>query len=168
MSRFSLYFRLPSNRRTSVCWSREGIPVRRISVGAALLIGAALLATDARAGATVDLVFVGRNGTPIALTDTVGALPCDTLTMALLLRNDVRLSLAIFALNDALDGDDELDVMNAIEWAGLPSFGPPEFGPFVPVTPTFVGPFRGQMRSIGGAPLPIAGGLFAGGYQMGT
>src|SRR5262245_32405844 len=142
--------------------------MRPAPVAASILTGLALLDGEARAGATIDLLFVGRNGGAIAPTDSVSAAPGDTLTLALRLRNDVRLSLAFFSLSYDLDGDDELDVVNALEWAGFSFFGPPCFVCFPPPsTATFVGPFRGQPRSPG-ATLPIAGGAFAGGYQMGT
>jgi hypothetical protein len=142
--------------------------VRR-TVAASILFSASLLAGDARAGATVDLLFVGRNGGPVAPTDTVVALPGDTLRMALRVRNDQSFSMTFFSLSYDLDEGDELDVVSAVEWAGLPFFGPPCSLCFPPAsTSTFVGPFRGQMRSTGGLPLPVAGGAFAGGYQVGT
>src|SRR5262245_39240807 len=143
--------------------------MRPAPVAASILTGLALLDGEARAGATIDLLFVGRNGGAIAPTDSVSAAPGDTLTMALRLRNDVRLSLAFYSLSYDLDGDDELDVVSAVEWAGFSFFGPPPcficFPP--PSTETFVGPFRGQIQRQGG-PLPVAAGIFAGGYQMGT
>jgi hypothetical protein len=131
-----------------------------------------LLASDSRAGATVDRLVVGRNGAAIAATNAVDVSPGDTLTMALLLRNDQPLSAGIFSLGYDLGGDDELDVIAAIGWAGFPFFGPvpcPEFCipsppnlPPIGVTPTFVGSFGGA------GSLPPAGGAFAGGYQVGT
>jgi hypothetical protein len=87
-----------------------------LSAGAAL----ALLAGQARAGATVDLLFVARNGGPIAPTDTVTASPGDTLEMAVRLTNDEALTLSVFSIAYDLDGDDELDVISAFQWIGLP------------------------------------------------
>lgn len=160
-------------------------PELRLLFGASILIGA-LLARDSRAGATVDLLFVGRNGGAIAPTDSVVALPGDTLTMAVLLRNDEPLIYASFALNYDLDADDELDIVSAFQWRGvrigkgltdlfvpydLLGFGlaprPDGRGQTVPPTTTFVGSFQGQtLNSL--RTLPPSAGAFAGGYQMGT
>jgi hypothetical protein len=151
-------------------------PVLRLLFGASILVGA-LLARDSHAGATVDLLFVGRNGGAIAPTDSVFALPGDTLTMVVLLHNDEALTAAWFSLNYDVDGDDELDVVSAFQWRGLAihksgtDFFAPGFSTVEPFrsTATFVGSFQGITRNFWGPrTLPPSGGAFAGGYQMGT
>jgi hypothetical protein len=140
----------------------------------AALLGLSGSLREARASATVDLLFIGRNGTPTAVTNEVDALPTDTLTMAIFMRNAAVLSAATFSVVYDLDADDELDVVGAFEWTGVrvgpdpdDSFGPPTgVGP-LPPTSTFAGRFRGVARTPS-ALLPPAGGTFAGGYQMGT
>jgi hypothetical protein len=134
------------------------------------LVGGGSPARDASAGATVDLLFVGVNGAPIAPTDTVTATAGTVLTMAVLLRNDQSLIAATFSLQYDLDGDNELDVVSAFAWQGFggvigPFFQPP---PLLPPTPTSIGPFGGLAGLPAPLPLPPAGGAFAGGYQMGT
>jgi hypothetical protein len=148
------------------------------------LVGLGGFVNDARAGATVDLLFVGHNGNPIPSTNCAvvgGAQPgChpvsvgDTLTMALLMRNDQTLTVMVYSLNYDLDGDNELDVISQFQWGGVPInakgtdfFAP--IGPFSPTTATFVGSFQGSTTNFSGPRvLPAAGGAFAGGYQMGT
>ena len=132
----------------------------------------ALLAGDARAGATVDLLFVGINGLAIAATDTVNASAGDVLEMAVVMRNDEPLTAASYSLNYDLDGDNELDVLGAFLWRGVAlnksgTMGFVPISPLSPVTATFVGSFQGFSNFVL-APLPPAGGAFAGGYQMGT
>lgn len=144
-------------------------------VGASILVGMALLAGDSRAGATVDLLFVGRNGTAIAPTASVDALPGETFTMAVLMRNDEPLTAAVFSLDYDLGGDDELDIVSAFQWFGVPlnaletaSFSPLSRDSFS-TTPNFAGPFQGVTNSFSPVrALPRAAGPFAGGYQMGT
>jgi hypothetical protein len=145
---------------------------RRLFAAASILIGVALLSSDSRAGATVDLLFVARNYAPIAPTDSVGALPGDRFTMAVLLRNDEPITAAIFSLNYDLDGDNELDVVSVSQWIGvriafpaLDFFRP--LGPPRAVTSTFVGSFNSATNNFART-LPPAGGAFAGGYEMGT
>jgi hypothetical protein len=138
---------------------------------------------DARAGATIDLLFVGHNGNPIAPTNCAisggtdpGCHPVNTgdaLTMAAIMRNDQTLTIAIFSLNYDLGGDNELDVVSVFQWGGLPInkqatdfFAPP--GPLSPTTATFAGSFQGATTNFTPRLLPVAGGAFAGGYQMGT
>ena len=139
-----------------------------------LMATLALLGSDARAGATVDLLFVGRNFNPIAPIDTVSVAPGDFLTMVVLMRNDEPLAIAIFSLNYDLDGDDELDVVSAFQWQGVRIATPPPdfFRPLAglrPNTATFVGSFQGATTNFSPTRrLPPAGGAFAGGYQMGT
>jgi hypothetical protein len=141
---------------------------------ATLLLGLGAPAREASAGATVDLLFVGRNGSPIAATDGLAASPGDELTMAVMMRNDQPLTLAVFSLNYDLDGDDELDVVSAFQWRGIPInksatdfFAP--IGAMNPTTSTFVGSFQGATNNLSlPRTLPPAGGAFAGGYQMGT
>ncbi len=138
------------------------------------LIGMGGFVRDARAGATIDLMFVGRNGTAIAATNTVAVNIGDTLTMAILMTNDQTLTVAIYSTRYDLDGDNELDVVSQFQWGGLPInkaatdfFAP--VGGFSPTTATFVGSFQGATTNFGlPRVLPPSGGLFAGGYQMGT
>jgi len=137
---------------------------------AAILLGAVLFASDSRAGATVDLLFIARNGGAIAPTPTVAALPGDTLTMAVRMRNDQALTAAVFSIEYDLDGDDELDVVSASQWIGvflasktLDVFTP--VAPLSPTTATFVGPFQGFSSNTS---LPRTLPPTPGGYQMGT
>ena len=139
---------------------------------------ALLGANGARAGATVDLLFVGLDGAPIAATNNLelspGSIPGSVLTMAVVVRNDEPLTIAVFSLNYDLDGDNELDVVSAFQWGGVPlnkqatDFFAPIAG-LAPTTATFVGSFQGATTNFSGPRvLPAAGGAFAGGYQMGT
>jgi len=154
---------------------------------AAVLLGIVLLGLgaaprQASAGATVDLLFIGWNGTAMAPTHTVsvtdtpgpGIHAGDTLTMAILMKNDEQLTAAVFSLNYDLDGDDNLDIVSAFQWQGLAInesgsdfFAP--IGAFNTQTPTFVGSFQGfTTNPVLPRLLPPAGGAFSGGYQMGT
>lgn len=141
------------------------------------LLLALLAVREARAGATIDLLFVGIDGSPIAPTNAIDGgyyVPGTHLTMAAFMRNDVPLTIAVFSLNYDLGGDDELDVVSVFQWGGLPInktatdfFAP--IGAFSPTTATFVGSFQGATTNFGGPRLlPPAAGAFAGGYQMGT
>jgi hypothetical protein len=138
------------------------------------LMGLGGFVRDAQAGATVDLLFVGVNGGPIVGTNTVTVSPGDTLTMAAVMRNDQTLTAAIFSLNYDLDGDNELDVVSAFGWGGVVIFkaGTDFFAPISGLDPssaTHVGSFQGATTNLSlPRVLPIAGGAFAGGYQMGT
>src|SRR5262245_21070718 len=73
----------------------------------------------ASAGATVDLLFVGHNGAPIAATNTVTAGAGDTLTMAVRFTNDQVLTASVFSLNYDLDGKSELTATSAVQWIGV-------------------------------------------------
>jgi len=134
------------------------------------LVGLGGFVRDARAGVTVDLLFVGQNGAPIAPTNTVTANVGDTLTMALRLSNDQQLTIAVFSTNYDLDLDNELDVVSQFQWGGVALnkqatdfFAP--IGGFSPTTATFVGSFQGATSNFSGPRLlPIT----PGGYQMGT
>ena len=125
-------------------------------------------ARGASAGATVDLVFVAKNGSAIAATDTVTASPGDTLKMAVRFTNDVPLTIIAFSLNYDLDGDDELDVVSVSRWLGV--FLNPSrtvafltTAPLAPITSTFIGSFDGVLNNPGSTlRLP------AGSYQIGT
>ena len=117
----------------------------------AISVVAGLVAASgtATAGVTVDLLFVARNGSAIAATDTVTADPGDTLTMAVRFTNDVPLTGIALSLNYDLDGDDELDVVRATQWAGvqLNKLSTVTFSSFQvalgPSTQTFIGSFTG-------------------------
>lgn len=150
--------------------------MRKLFVFAMLvgLVGVGGYVRDASAGATIDLHFVGVNGNPIIPTsDLIGINVSDTLTMALIMHNDQTLTAAIFSVSYDLTGE-TLDVVSAIQWGGLPinkqasDFFAPLAG-LNPISSTFVGAFQGATTNLS-LPrlLPIAGGAFAGGYQMGT
>ena len=134
------------------------------------LVGLGGFAQDANAGATIDLLFVGQNGAPIAPTSSVVAVAGDTLTMAVFLRNDEPLTQAIFSLNYDLDLNNELDVVSAFSWSGVfISKTGDRFQPFTPLDPptaTFVGSFQGATTNVAlPRTLPNSTGA---GYQMGT
>lgn len=148
------------------------------------MVGLGGFVRDASAGATVDVLFVGHNGNPIPVTDcaVVGGaqVGCqtvavgDTLTSALLMRNDQGLTIAIFSLEYDTDGDNELDMVSAFQWGGvvIAKNGTEFFAPIAgltQLTATQVGAFQGVSSNFG-LPrlLPPSGGAFAGGYQMGT
>ena len=142
------------------------------------LLGLGLPADRAAAGATVDLLFVARNGAPIAPTDSVlvGADVSvgDELTLAIRMRNDVPLTVIVFSLRYDLDGRDELELRSAFQWRGLAisNTGSDAFvpiGALSPTTSSFVGSFQGWTTNLLlPRALPAAAGAFAGGYQMGT
>lgn len=137
----------------------------------AALVGVAGSARDARAGATVDLFFIGVNGGSIGSTNTVTAdvYGGDTYTMAVLLTTDQALTVASLSLNYELEGHEVLDIVSAFVWKGLslnPS-GTIRFAPFRPLDPstaTFVGSFNGATND----QTPPIAGLPAGAYQMAT
>lgn len=146
------------------------------TVALALLLAPFGPPREARAGATVDLLFVGANGSPIAATDDLefGVDVGDVLTMAIVMRNDESLGAAFFSLHYDLGGDNELDVIAAFDWGGIAldksasDFFAPGAG-ISPATATFVGSFQGITTNFAGPRfLPPASGAFAGGYQMGT
>ena len=130
---------------------------------------------DARAGATVDLLFVGVNGGAIAATDTVAVDVGDTLTMAVLMRNDQNLALAQFGVGYDTDGDNELDIVSVVVWGGVPIAGGVMFQPIKPPSiqnPTLINSFNSALFPTLTQLLPPFGGAFAAafplGYQMGT
>lgn len=146
-----------------------------------LLLGLGMAPRPASAGATIDLLFVGHDGTPMAPTamvevvgeDRPGIHAGDVLTMALRMRNDQSLTVAVFSLNYDLDGDADLEIVKAFQWFGL-AINKQATDFFVPLgslstsTNTFVGSFQGLTTNLMPRMLPPAGGAFAGGYQMGT
>jgi len=137
------------------------------------LIGSAARVRDASAGATVDLVFVERNGSAIAPSDSVTAAAGDTLRMNLVLRNDVGLSIHGLSIHYDLDGGDELDVLRRGNWRGI-AMGPvstlyqPIPNRFSPTTASFVGSWCGTNGASTSLLLLPASGAFAGGYTIGT
>jgi len=119
---------------------------------AAALVGVGWTARDASAGATVDLLFIGQNGSPIAPTTTALAAPSDTLTMVLLITPDQLLGGAAISLSyDTDDMIDELDVVANYQWFGTPLgknskktavvYSP--IVPLLPTTATLIGSFNG-------------------------
>jgi hypothetical protein len=139
------------------------------------LVGLGGFVRDARAGATVDLLFIGVNGGSIAATNTVTVDVGDILTMAVRMRNDEAITVLVYSTNYDLDLDNELDVVTQFMWAGVAingkasDFFAPIGGGFSPTTATFVGSFQGSTTNLSlPRTLPPAGGAFAGGYQMGT
>jgi hypothetical protein len=150
--------------------------MRKLFVFAMLagLVGMGGFVRDARAGATIDLLFVGINGGPISPTSTVSLDVSDTATMALIMTNDQALTLAVFSVAYDLAGPDTMDVVSAVQWGGLTinkqasDFFAPLAG-LNPISNTFVGAFQGATTNLSlPRTLPPAGGAFAGGYQMGT
>ncbi len=154
--------------------------MRQLFVSAMLagLVGMAGFARDARAGATVDLLFVRGNGVAIAPTNTVGVGPGDTLTMAIFMRNDVPITVAIFGIGYDTDGKNELDIGSVVVWGGVPVAGS-KSARFAPITPpsTINATLINEINSATNAPPPaqplaVFGGAFAAafplGYQMGT
>ena len=133
---------------------------------------ALVAAPDARAGATVDLLCVAVDATPIPPTAAIAAAPGQTLTLGVFLRNDERIRVATFSLRYDLDGGDELDVARATQWRGVATSASGFFmngHPLHPVTASFVGSFSGFGLAFPfDSSLPPAAGAFAGGYQMGT
>jgi hypothetical protein len=93
--------------------------------------------------------------------------------MAIMMRNDQPLTVAVFSLNYDLDGDQDLSVIDAFQWGGL-AINKQATDFFVPLgalgspTATFVGSFQGLTTNLAPRMLPAAGGGFPGGYQMGT
>jgi len=158
----------------AILWN--GIVMRQLYMLMAVVIGGSLPQV-ASAGATVDLLFVGRNGSPITPTNNVGGffppsevVVSDTVTMAVVMTNDQALTAAVFSLNYDLDSRDMLNVVATFQWAGVAitatnrvRFEP--LAPLAPTTNTFVGSFQGVSgRFDPPAVLPKAGGAFAGGW----
>lgn len=142
------------------------------------LVGLGGFVREARAGVTIDLLFVGRDGGAITPTNTVTLNPGETpnLTMAVLMRNDETVAVMVYSMNYDLNLGNELDIVSQFQWEGVAlnkqstDFFAPIAG-FSPTTATFVGSFQGATSNI--APPPIrplspSAGAFAGGYQMGT
>jgi hypothetical protein len=138
------------------------------------MIGLGGFVRDARAGSTVDLLFVGINGGAIAPTDTVTVSAGDTLTMAAFMSTDQRLGISVWSLNYDLDFDNELDVVSAFQWVtgvamnktGTDFYKPVSLPPFNPLGST-----SQTMDSFQGASLNASVSLpnnAAVSYQMGT
>jgi hypothetical protein len=122
---------------------------------------------ETRAGVTVDLLFVGIDGSAISATNTVSAAPGDLLTMAVLFSNDEGLSGISLSLHYDLDGDDELDVAQQTAWGGVAinRSGTARFShlhDLQPPTATSVGSFDGVVLL--GSTLTLPPGT----YQIGT
>ena len=143
------------------------------------LVGVGGYVRNASAGATIDLVFVSKNGSAIAATDTVTAAPGDTLVMNIVMRNDVGLSGHAFSIQYDLSGtpaNHELDVVGRLNWVGIsmnktntqygPLGGP--HGGFSTTTPTFVGSWQSTNGASSNLLLLPSAGAFAGGYTIGT
>ena len=130
-------------------------------------------ALDARAGATVDLLFVQIDGGAIPPTDSLPlcCTPGTQLGMVAVMRNDVALSSHAFSLNYDLLGRNELDVVHTGNWAGIAidaqggRYAPT--GGLAPPTATFVGSYTGARSGSSGG-LPPAAGAFASGYVVGS
>jgi len=142
------------------------------------LVGMGGLVRDARAGATVDLLFVGTTGAGVTGSNIIYAAPGDTLTMAVLMRNDVPLSFAQFMIVYDLPGPtNELDIVSVVVWGGVPVAGAKgaKFAPIAPpslITQTVISSFNSAVPPPPALPLAPFGGAFAAafpdGYQMGT
>ena len=125
-------------------------------------------AKHASAGATVDLLFVSKNGGAIAATDTVTAAAGDVLVMQVRFANDEPLTGIAFSLNYDLDGKSELGVTTQTQWVGVAlnkgnTVGFRPLGALQPPTATFVGSFNGALNNPGST-LRLA----PGNYQIGT
>jgi len=138
------------------------------------LVAAGGFATDASAGATIDLVFVKVDGVAIAPTNNlVGLTPGQTLEMNIVMRNDEGLSGHAFSINYDLGGGDVLDVLKRGAWVGIAmnknnvQYAPIP-GAFSPTTPTFVGSWNSTNGASTNLLLLPAAGAFAGGYAIGT
>ena len=135
------------------------------------MVGLGGFARDASAGSTVDILFVGVNGGSISATNTVTAAPGTTLTMALRMRTDQPLTIAVFSLNYDTDGDNELDMISAFQWSGVAivKAGSDFFAPVGAMnlpTNTTVGSFQGGTTNVAlPRTLPGNGAVS---YQMGT
>jgi hypothetical protein len=141
------------------------------------LVFATSFVPEARAAATIDLLFTSQNGFPIAPTDTVTPAPGDTLVMSVIMRNSVALTAAVFSVDFGL-ADQELNVLSAVQWAGLRinmtvGFNRDHFQPYIPLSPTVesqpgtpgtVRSFQGLTTNVSLPRVLGAGGT----YQMGT
>jgi hypothetical protein len=144
------------------------------------LVGPGGFARDARAGATVDLLFTAINGSPIAPTsyldpDAMGWLsPGDALTIAVMLSNDEPLTAMSFSVTYALQYQNALNLVSVAQWSGvaLSENGVDRRQPLGPLSPSresdhlttgFLGSFQGYTANLS---LPRT--LPPGSYQMGT
>jgi hypothetical protein len=115
---------------------------RRLAACTIALLAVDLAPSLSRAGATVDLFFVAVNGVAIEPTDsvTVHQPAGDLLTMAVVMRNDEPLSIAVFSLEFDHSGHELLPV-SAFGWAGIAiGRGGSVFAPLIPVC------MEGQVR----------------------
>jgi hypothetical protein len=140
-------------------------------------IGIGAFVPGARAGSTVDLLFVGVNGGAIAPTDTVTASPGDVLTMGAFMSTDVPLGITVFSIDYDLDAGNELDVVSAFQWKGVAiAKNGTEFYRPISSVPNPLISTRSSVESMEGAnctflacspdrPLPANPAV---GYQMGT
>ena len=133
------------------------------------IVGAGGYVRDASAGATIDLLFVGRNGGAITPTNEVTVDPGDTLDMQVRFTSDEGLTAMIFSLNYDLDLKDELDPTFVAQWhgvslnkAGSAGFAP--LGPLGATTATFIGSFNGTVNNLSNT-LTLPPGAS---YQIGT
>jgi len=142
------------------------------------LLGMGGLVRDARAGATVDMLFIGTTGAGTVGSNTIQAAAGDTLTMAVLMKNDVPVSLAQFMIVYDLPGPtNELDIVSVVVWGGVPVAGAKgaKFTPISPpslITQNVISSFNSAVPPPPALPLAPFGGAFAAafptGYQMGT
>jgi hypothetical protein len=138
---------------------------------AGAMVGLGALAREARAGSTVDLLFVGINGNPIAPTDTVTPFAGDELTMGVFMSTDEPLSIAVFSIHYDLDLGNELDVVSAFQWlhgVAIATNGIDFFRPFSLITNPLTST-SSSIESMGGVStsraLPANPAVR---YQMGT
>jgi len=124
----------------------------------AALAGFGGSASDASATTVlVELIFVEQNGNPIAPgpgrsvgNPTVQAAPGDTLKMEVHLINFVPLTLAAFSLRFDSDGQNELDIISANLWTGVPLAGGDSFAPVQPLTSVESTGTAGSIQSFNG------------------
>jgi len=134
------------------------------------LVGVGGFVKNASAGATIDLVFVSKNGAAIAPTDSVNAAVGDVLQMNFIMRTSSLLSIHSFSLNYDTNVGSDLTVLHKGNWTGVAmnkanALYSPLLAPFNPTTPTFVGSWN---STNGGSQTLFLPNSPAGGYTVGT
>jgi hypothetical protein len=154
--------------------------VRKLFVAAmaAAMAGLGGLASEARAGSTVDLLFTGIDGVAITPTHTVTVSGGETLAMGAFMKTDVPLGIAVFSIHYDLDGGNELDVVAAFQWAtgvAIAKNRSAFFGPFSGPSGWLLAPSRtsssSEIQSMWGVSSELERALPANplvSYQMGT
>jgi hypothetical protein len=138
-----------------------------VALMAGLVLGTGFV-REARANATIDLLFTGVNGGAIAPTDTVTVNAGDTLDMSVIMRNGSTLTASVFSVDFDLNGA-ELSVLSAFQWFGLAinMTGSDTYGPSIPLGTIGGGTVRSFQGLTNNVSLPRVLGA-GGSYQMGT